>query len=186
MSNFTCLSHWTYKKTKSFILNYPCGLVGTEFTSLHSKASNHRNIASFYEHWLGLFLKDIDITRNSTIKSVLSLFLNYLYFAGMAKFIPHLDYIMKISSVQSFSRVRLFATPWKAAHQASLEFTQTHVHWVGDAIQPSHPRSSTSPPPLNPSQHQGLFQWVNSLHDVAKVLEFQLQSHQRTPRADLL
>ena len=84
------------------------------------------------------------------------------------------------SSVQSFSRVRLFATPWIAAHQASLhhqlpEFTQTHVHRVSDAIQPFHPLSSPSPPAPNPSQHQGLFQWANSLHEVAKVLEFQLQ-----------
>ena len=52
--------------------------------------------------------------------------------------------------------------------------TQTHAHWVGDAIQPCHPLSSPSPPAPNPSQHQGLFQWVNSLHEVAKVLEFQI------------
>ena len=69
-----------------------------------------------------------------------------------------------------------------------LEFTQTHVHQVGDAIQPSHPLLSPSPPAPNPSQHQGLFQWVTSLHEVAKVLEFQLQhqSFQWTPRTDLL
>ena len=54
------------------------------------------------------------------------------------------------------------------------EFTQTHVHWVGDAIQQSHLLSSLSLPAPNPSQHQGLFQWVNSSHEVAKVLEFQL------------
>ena len=56
-----------------------------------------------------------------------------------------------------------------------LEFTQTHVHWVGDAIQPSHPLSFPSPPALNLSQHQSLFQWVSFLHQVARVLEFQLQ-----------
>ena len=69
-----------------------------------------------------------------------------------------------------------------------LEFTQTHVHWVGNATQPSHPLSSPSPPALNLSQHQGLFQWVSSSHEVAKVLEFQLQyqSFQWTPRTDLL
>ena len=50
-----------------------------------------------------------------------------------------------------------------------LELAQTHVHWVGDAIQPSHPLSSSSPPALNHSQHQGLFQWVTSSHQVAKV-----------------
>ena len=54
------------------------------------------------------------------------------------------------------------------------EFTQTHVHLVSDTIQPSHPLSSPSPPAPNPSQHQGLFQWVNSSHEVPKVLEFQL------------
>ena len=52
--------------------------------------------------------------------------------------------------------------------------SQTHVHWVGDAIQPSHPLSSPSPPTFNLSQHQGLFQRVSSLHQVAKVLKFQL------------
>ena len=60
-------------------------------------------------------------------------------------------------------------------HHQLPEFTQTHVHWVGDAIQPSHPLSSPSPPAPNPSQHQSLFQWVNSLHQVPKVLGFQLQ-----------
>ena len=62
----------------------------------------------------------------------------------------------------------------------------THVHWVGDAIQPSHLLSSPSPPAFNLSQHQGLFKWVSSLHQVAKVLEFQLQhqSFQSTPRTD--
>ena len=60
-------------------------------------------------------------------------------------------------------------------HHQLPEFTQTHVHRVGDAIQPSHALSLLSPPALNPSQHQGLFTWVSSLHEVAKVLEFQLQ-----------
>ena len=64
--------------------------------------------------------------------------------------------------------------PGLPVHHQLLEFTQTHVHRVGDAIQPSHPLSSPSPPAPNPSQHQGLFQWVNSSHEVAKVLEFQL------------
>ena len=63
-----------------------------------------------------------------------------------------------------------------------------YVHWVGNAIQPSHPLSSPSRPAFNLSQHQGLFQWVGSLYQVAKVLEFQLQHHsfQRNPRADFL
>ena len=66
------------------------------------------------------------------------------------------------------------STPGLPVHHQLPEFTQTHVHRLGDAIQPSHPLLSPSPPALNPSQDQGLFQWVNSLHEVAKVLEFQL------------
>ena len=62
--------------------------------------------------------------------------------------------------------------PGLPVHHKLPEFTQTHVHRVGDAIQPAHPLSSPSPPAPNPSQHQGLFQWVNSLHEVAEVLEF--------------
>ena len=64
--------------------------------------------------------------------------------------------------------------PGLPVHHQLPEFTQTHARWVGDAIQPSHPRSSPSPPALSASQHQSLFQWVNSSHEVAKVLEFQL------------
>ena len=61
------------------------------------------------------------------------------------------------------------STPGLLVHHQLLEFTQTHVHWVSDAIQPSHPLSSPSPPAFDLSQHQGLFQWVSSLHQVAKV-----------------
>ena len=65
--------------------------------------------------------------------------------------------------------------PGLPVHHSLPQFTQTHVHWVGDGIQPTHPLSSASPPAFNLSQNQGLFQWVGSLHQVAKVLEFQLQ-----------
>ena len=65
-------------------------------------------------------------------------------------------------------------TPGLPVHHQLPEFTQTHVHWVSHAIQPSHPLSSPSPPAPNPSQHQSLFQWVNSSHEVAKVLRFQI------------
>ena len=58
------------------------------------------------------------------------------------------------------------STPGLPVHHQLPEFTQTHAHWVGDIIQPSHPLSSPSPPAPNPSQHQGLFQWVNSSHEV--------------------
>ena len=80
------------------------------------------------------------------------------------------------------------STPGLPVHHQLREFTQTHVHRAGDAMQPSHPLSSPSPLAPNPSQLRGIFQWVNSLHKVAKVLEFQLQhqSFQWTPRTDLL
>ena len=79
-------------------------------------------------------------------------------------------------------------TPGLPLHHQLPESTQTHVHWVGDAIQLSHPLLSPSPPALNLSKHQGLFQWVSSLHQVAKVLQFQLQhpSFQWTHRIELL
>ena len=80
------------------------------------------------------------------------------------------------------------STPVLPVHHQLPESTQTRVHWVGDAIQPSHPLSSPSPPALNLSQHQGLFNWVSSSHQVAKVLEFHLQhqSFQWTSKTDLL
>ena len=80
------------------------------------------------------------------------------------------------------------STPGLPVHHQLPEFTQTHhVHRVSDVIQPSHPLSSPSPPAPNPSKHQSLFQWVNTSHEVAKVLEFQLEHHsfQRNPRTDL-
>ena len=85
---------------------------------------------------------------------------------------------LHMSSVQLISRVWLFckpmdcSTPDLPVHHQLPEFTQTHVHWVSDAIQPSYPLSSPSPPAFNLSQNQGLFQWLTSLHQVAKVLEF--------------
>ena len=84
-----------------------------------------------------------------------------------------------VSSVQWLSRVQLCdpmscRTPGLPVHYHLPESTQTHVHRVHDAIQTSHPGSFPSPPAPNPYQHQSLFQWVNSSHEVAKVLEFQL------------
>ena len=78
------------------------------------------------------------------------------------------------SVVSNSSRYHNHSMPGPPVHHQLPEFIQTHVHRVRDAIQPSHPLSSPSPHAPNPSQHQGLFQWVNSSHEVAKVLEFQL------------
>ena len=101
---------------------------------------------------------------------------------------------IQFSSVQSqFSPWAHFdpmdcSMPGLPVHHQLLEFTQIHILWVGDAIQPSHPLSSPFPPAFNLSQHQGLFQGVSSSHQVAKVLEFQLQhqSFQWIFRTDLL
>ena len=80
------------------------------------------------------------------------------------------------------------STPGLPVHHQLPELTETHVHWVGDAIQPSHPLLSPSPPIFNLSQHRGLFIWVSCSHQVAKILEFQLQhqSFQWIFRTDFL
>ena len=112
----------------------------------------------------------------------------FLMSSASVKSIPFLFFILSIlawnvSSVQFSSVAQLcptlcnpmnHSTPGLPVHHQLPEFTQTHVHQVSDAIQPSHPLSSPSPPAPNPSQHQGLFQRVNSSQEVAKVLEFQL------------
>ena len=101
-------------------------------------------------------------------------------------------YSAQFSSVQSFSLVWLFATPWTATgqvpvHYQLLEYTQTHFHRIDDAIQLSHPLLSPSPLAFNLSKHQGLFKWVSYLHQVDKVLEFHIQhqSFQWMFRTDL-
>ena len=115
--------------------------------------------------WDGLFCFIPDLLRFFKISEIIT---NEKYWV---------DFIC-IVVVPLLSHVRHFENPWAAAHQASLSFTislslLTHVHWVNDAIQPSHP---LSPPSLVPSlsQHQGLFQWVSSSYQVTKVLDLQL------------
>ena len=99
--------------------------------------------------------------------------------------------LKKKNSVQLLSCVQLcnpMDTPGLPVHHHLLEFTQTHLHRVSDAIQPSHPLSSLSPPAYNLFQHQVFSQWISSLHQVATVLEFQLQhqSSQWIFRTDFL
>ena len=103
--------------------------------------------------------------------------LSYYFMLKSNHIIVDLSVYTSNSVVQLLSHVWFFTTPRTAALQTSVlhcfpKFAQTHVHWVSDAIQPSHPLSSPSPPALNLSQHQGLFQRVGSLHEVAKVLSF--------------
>ena len=105
----------------------------------------------------------------------------------------HMDHSMTFQCSSVTQSCLTLCDSTTAARQASLsitnfEFTQAHVHWVGDAIPPSHSLSSPSPLLFNLSQHQGLFQWVNSSHQLAQVLEFQLQhqSFQWIFRTDFL
>ena len=116
------------------------------------------------------------VAPSCATKQVMKLFHHSVQFSSVAQSCPTLCDPMNCS------------TPGLLVHHHLPEFTQTHVHQVRDAIQPSHPLSSPSSPAPNPTQHQSLFQWVNSSHGVAKVLDFQLQYHclQRNPRADLL
>ena len=122
----------------------------------------------------------INVTRKckvlSTCHMLLSLHSLSVQFSSVAQSCPTLCNPMNHSM------------PGLPIHHQLPKSTQTHVHWVIDAIQPSYPLSSPSSPALNFSQHQGLFKWVNSSHEVAKLLEFQLQhqSFQWTPRTDLL
>ena len=106
-----------------------------------------------------------------------------IFTAGHIRAFNMLDFAEELS-VQFSSVTQLCLTlcgcmdhsmPAFPVHHQLLELAQTHVHRVSDAIQPSHPLYSPSPLAFNLSQHQGLFQWVSSLHQVAKVLEFQLQ-----------
>ena len=112
---------------------------------------------------------------------------NYLYYLASCFYLS-VQFSSVAQSCLTLCDPMNHSMPGLPVHHQLPEFTQSHVHRVRDTIQPSHPLSSPSPPAPNPSQHQGLFQWVNSSHQVAKVLEFQLQhqSFQWTPRTDLL
>ena len=142
--------------------------------------------------------KTIALTRQNIVDKVMSLLFNMLS-RLVITFLPRSSVPSKeFSSVQFSSVAQLCLTPCEPmnhrtpclpVHHQLPESTQTHVHWVGGAIQPSHPLSSPFPPALNLSQHQGLFQWVSSSHQVAKVLEFQLQhqsSKLQSPSAVIL
>ena len=133
-----------------------------------------------------------NLPRECSLVAVLQPAPHFLNFSGHSYFQLHTLTIiqglpslviwnwMVLTSLQSLSRVRFCdpmdcSTPGLSVHHQLPELTQTHVCQVDDANQPSHPLLSPSPPAPNPSQHQGLFKWVSSSHQVAKVLQFQLQ-----------
>ena len=127
-------------------------------------------MATCHPDWKTLGNLSVEPFHSSTVSSC------YLQFSSVAQSCPTLCDPMDCS------------TPGLSVLHQLLELTQTHVHWVRDAIQPSHPLSSPSPPAFNLSQHQGLFQWVSSSHQVAKELELQPQhqSFQWIFRTDFL
>ena len=142
------------------------------------------------EYWSELPLPSPGDHSNPGIQPGLLHWRHILYHLSQNRECPS---IFNWPSVQLLSRVWLCnpmncSMPGLPVHHQLPEFTQTHVHRVSDAIQLSHPLSSPSPSAPTPSQHHGLFQWVNSSHEVAKVLELQLQhqSFQWTPRTALL
>ena len=151
--------------------------------------------------WHFQFMQHHPLEDSNWNKSHLEAFMPYfLPFLTRVEFLPILIWWV-FSGIHILSCccsvTKLCPTLWGAmdcsmpglpVHHQLPESTQTHVHWVGDAIQPSHPLLSPSPSALNPSQHQGPFQWVSSSHQVAKVLELRLQhqSFQWTPKTDLL
>ena len=112
----------------------------------------------------------------------------FMVWATPDKFILNISFSSVTQSCPTLCNPMTHSTPGLPVHHQLPAFTETHAHRISDAIQPSHPLSFPSPPAFNLSQYQGLFRWVSSSHQVAKVLEFQLQhqSFQWTPRTDLL
>ena len=117
--------------------------------------------------------KSIALKRWTFVGKVMFLLLNMLS-RLVITFLPRSQFSLVAQSYPTLCHPMNRSTPGLPVHHQLLEFTQTHIHWVSDAIQLSHPLSSPSPPASNLSQHQSLFQWVNTLHEVAKVLEFHL------------
>ena len=155
---------WTIQNTSNVAL-----FLGAKFKTLHwvSKNIYMQNPKTVKTDRLSssdifLSLTFLDIWERQEDWFYFSLVLHSVQFSSVTQSCPTLCNPMNCS------------TPGLPVHHQLPEFTQTHGHQVSDAIQPSHPLSFPSPPAPNPSQHQSLFQWVNSSHEVAKVLEFQL------------
>ena len=163
---------WTIQSMEFSRPEYWSGWVAISFSRGSSQTMGETQVSHILSDWTELIL----ILFMCIWESQIFKYRIRFQFSSVTQAYPTLCYPMNHS------------TPGLPVHHQLPEFTETHIHWVGDAIQPSHPLSSPSPPALNPSQHQGVFQWVNSSHEVAKVLEFQFQhqSFQRTPRTDLL
>ena len=162
-------------------------VMGSKFCLLHPI---HVYDSSLFANFFAITIRS-DLRKKIYKAMPKEIKISLCYFRCSKSHSPNLR--LQFSSVQLLNHVRLCdpmnrSTLGLPVHHQLPEFTQTHIHQVGGAIQPSHPLSSPSPPTFNLSQHQGLWQWVSSSHQVAKVLEFQLQhqSFQWTLRTDLL
>ena len=113
---------------------------------------------------ISVYIRNNHQRRNKQRQNKTSIFLLSVQFSSVTQLCPTLCNPMDC------------IRPGFPVHHQHRELAQIHIHWVSDAIQPSHPPSSPSPT-FNICQHQGLFQWVSTMHQVAKVLEFQLQHH---------
>ena len=146
-------------------------LIEASYTKPYTIPWDHRNfsfalnIAEVWHitHWL--------IKRFKNFKSLLNL--RYFHLFKISLLDPQFSSVAQ--SCLTLCDFTDYSTPGFPVHHQPLELTQTHVHWVGDTIQPSHPLSSPSPSTFNLSQHQALFKWVSSSHQIVKVLEFHLQ-----------
>ena len=149
---------------------------------------SYRSLCYFNVSCQSLKIINFDWLFNILFLCSFSLFQNGAHPQSSYYTLPSVEFSSVTQSCPTLCDPMNHSTPGLPVHHQLLEFTQTNVHRVSDAIQPSHPLSSSSPPAPNPSHHQSLFQWVKSSHEVAKVLEFQLWHHsfQRTSRTDLL
>ena len=140
---------------------------------LDSEMEWNPNRLELLRNYYGSSIQLVSMPRIISVISVI-----YIYIFGLKTLEIFFSKTQTVfSSVQLLSHVWLchpmnHSMPGLPIHHQLPESTQTYVHCVGDAIQPSHPLPSPSPPAPNPSQHQGLFQWVSSSHQVAKVLEY--------------
>ena len=147
-----------------------------DFIFLGSKITADSDCSHEINRYLLLGRKAMTNLNSILLYYIITFTLHIIQFSSVAQSCPILCNPMNCS------------TPGLPVHHQLPEFNQTHVHRVGDAIQPFHPPSSPSPPVFNLSQHQGLFKWVSSSHQVVKVLAFQLhhQSFQWIFRIDFL
>ena len=160
---------------------------GAWSVSLHGVAKSQNNNMYYHteskQHLYSFLYKHCTMYSFSIFLTVLNM-TSKLHINSSAKYEHHCIPFLYISSVQCSHSVVSASLWWHGLQHIRPPYTistprdySTHVHWVGDAIQLFHPLSSPFPPALNLSQHHGLFKWISSLHQVAKVLEFQLQHH---------